>query len=111
VPEDEGFVAVVPLLHRVRGLALAQRGEFIAARAALESSLVAARLRRARHDVALTIDALVRVCALDGSPVHPTLVVERDDLFNRLGIVAPPAPPLPGPPLVPQPRGLVRAVR
>jgi class 3 adenylate cyclase/tetratricopeptide (TPR) repeat protein len=106
VPESDGLAAAVPLLHRVRGLAYAQRGELIEARAALEASLLAARLRRAGHDVALTIEAMHTVARIDRTSVHPTLIAERDELFARLGIAATAPVPLPATAgMLPQPRG------
>ena len=63
---------------------------------------MAARLRGAGHEVALTIDAMIRLALVGGRAVHPALVVERDELFARLGIVAAAAVPLPGePPVLP----------
>jgi len=49
-----GVPPQIPLVYRVRGAALARAGDPVAAREALELSLLAARSRGAEHEVALT---------------------------------------------------------
>jgi hypothetical protein len=83
----------------------AQHGDYEASRAALEASLGVARGRNARQDIALGLDALVRIAQHDGTPYDAACAVERDRLFAQLGIVSPPLVPLPGDDLsIPEPR-------
>jgi hypothetical protein len=90
----------------VRAYAYAQKGEWALCLGALEASLLTARRRNARHDVALTLDAMVRVDAWEGIAPDPLVIAERDQLFGQLGIVAAPMVPLPGEALrIPEPRG------
>jgi hypothetical protein len=84
---------MVALLLRVRGLALAQRGDRRASEDALRRSLELARSTGADHDVAFALDALLRSGGSDGRAI-PEMSKERDDLFDRLGIVAVPDLPL-----------------
>jgi tetratricopeptide (TPR) repeat protein len=101
----DGVAAIEPLLERVRAYAHAQKGDWALCLAALETSLLTARRRNAQHDVALTLDAMVRVDAAEGMPPDPTVVAERDRLFNRLGIVSALVVPLPSEVLrIPEPR-------
>jgi len=94
--QAEGGVAVLtPQLERVRGYALAQLGDGDAAREALEHSLSAARARGADYDVALTLQALLRLHAIDGGPVPEGAVEESGAILERLGVIAVPAVPLP----------------
>ena len=75
-----------PLLHRVRGLALASVGRVAEARASLEHSLQAGRAHGSRHEVAWTLDALDWVAGLDGGSLVPELADERRALVELLGI-------------------------
>jgi tetratricopeptide (TPR) repeat protein len=99
----EGIFVLVPTLHRIRGLALVQLGRLDEARFALEGSLAHARLESADYEVALALDSLVRLGALDGGTPQ-TVERERDRIFRRLGIVASVDVPLP-------PRSRERAAR
>ena len=83
--------SVAPLLHRVRGLALAEQRRRRAAVDALHESLLAARRLDARNEVALTLDALVELQRRLEAEVDAALVRERDALIHRLGIVTQPA--------------------
>jgi class 3 adenylate cyclase/tetratricopeptide (TPR) repeat protein len=87
-----GSGAQLPLLHRVRGLALAQLGDLGRSRAALVESLRIARSRDALHEVAWTLDALIQTTAGDA---EPDWVRERDALVERLGMVHVTRAPLP----------------
>jgi tetratricopeptide (TPR) repeat protein len=105
VQSADGVAAVVPLLERVRAYAYAQQGDWALALGSLEASLLTARRRNARHDVALTLDAMVRIDAWEGMPPDPVVAAERDQLFAQLGIVSAPVVPLPGEALrIPEPR-------
>jgi class 3 adenylate cyclase/tetratricopeptide (TPR) repeat protein len=85
-----------PLLHRVRGYALAQVGMPGAAAEALRASADAAREQEARFELALTLDALL--CLEDeDSPLHAARRRERDEIVARLDIVALPLAPLSAP--------------
>ena len=78
-----------PWLQRVTGIALARLGQTAAARDALTSSLVMARERGAKYDVAATIDALEGLGLAD-----PDAVRERDEIMAQLKIDRMPAPAL-----------------
>ena len=78
-----------PLLHRVRGLALAQRGDLVGAGHAFEASLREADARGSDYDVAVTLHALD---ALPGG--GPPRVREVARRLAQLGVVALPAPPV-----------------
>jgi class 3 adenylate cyclase/tetratricopeptide (TPR) repeat protein len=98
-----GAAVIVAALHRHRGWAFAQTGDFAAAREALGESLETARsggenygLISNDYEVALTLDALARVERLAGNEVGG-LEAERDAITARLGVVRLPQPPiLPG---------------
>ena len=77
-------------------------GDLEGAGTALDESLRLARLedenfgiRSADYETALTLDALVRLRSLTGEPADE-LEAERDGIFERLGVVKVPEPPLPG---------------
>ncbi|MDQ1466732.1 MAG: hypothetical protein QOH10_1147 [Actinomycetota bacterium] len=80
-----GVSVTTPALERVRGYALAQLNDWAAARAAFEASLEAARARDADYEVALTLDALARLGALQGEDVA-ALETESRTMFERLGV-------------------------
>ena len=54
-----GVVMQLPLLHRVRGVALARHGDLESARESLLHSLGASRTRNADYDTALTLNMLI----------------------------------------------------
>lgn len=93
--EESGTGGVVrAMLHRVRGYALAQSGDLDAAEAAVESSTRIARAGDEPYELALSLDALVRLAGrrgADGSGASD----ERESIFERLGVVARPYVPLP----------------
>jgi len=78
----------LPLLERVRGLALVQARRPDEGRERLEASLAAGRENASDFEVALTLRAL----ALTG---RPECGGEADDVLRRLGVVDVPRPPLP----------------
>lgn len=80
-------VEIVPRLQRVRGSALEALGDVDDALRAYEESLVAARARKARNEIALTLDALVGLLTRRGDAVAPEVLDERDALVQRLGLV------------------------
>lgn len=79
-----------PLLHRVRGFALAQRGDRAGAGHAFEAALREAQERASTYELALTLDALA---ALNHGQWSADLR-RRHALFAGLGVVAPPPAPL-----------------
>jgi class 3 adenylate cyclase/tetratricopeptide (TPR) repeat protein len=82
----------VPMLERVTGYALLRAGDVTGACKAFEESLRAARERRAQYQVALTLDALVRLDRLRGSNTE-AVATERDSILAELAVVElPPAP-------------------
>ena len=89
----------LPLLHRVRGFALAQLGDGEGAAHALHASLEEAEARANAYELAVTLDALE---ALGGAPAGSA--ARRAALLEQLDVEA-----LPAPPLSPASRGLPRA--
>ena len=96
-----GVSVIAANLHRLRGWAYIQSGRVLEARAALEESLRLARLedenlgiKSADYEIALTLDALVRLGELTGQRTDE-LAAERDEILDGLGVVNVPEPPLP----------------
>jgi class 3 adenylate cyclase/tetratricopeptide (TPR) repeat protein len=94
-----GASGIVAALHRHRGWAHAQLRDPEASRAAFAASLEAARepgenygLVSNEYEVALTLDALVRLERHAGDDVAG-LEAERDEILARLGVVRLPVPP------------------
>jgi tetratricopeptide (TPR) repeat protein len=83
-----GMRPQLPMLQRIRGLGLARLGDFAGARAALEVSLRGARERRARHEVAWTLLAILDVCRAQGEALDADVQAEQSSLFEQLGIVS-----------------------
>ena len=81
--------AVEPMLERVRGYALAQLGRRDEAREAFEASLTRARGRGGgiQFDVALALDALIRLAVATGEQVPAAFEAERAELLELLGVV------------------------
>ena len=85
-----------PLLQRVRGYALLQSGDVVAAREAFEASIESGRARDADYEVALTMVALARLAALEGDAATAArLETESSTLLERLGVLSLPEVPLP----------------
>ena len=78
-----------PLLHRVRGFALAQRGDADGALHAFHASLRDAEERANLYEIAITLDALL---ALGGAPAGSA--ARRAALLEQLGVEALPDPPV-----------------
>ncbi|HZO62235.1 MAG TPA: tetratricopeptide repeat protein [Gaiellaceae bacterium] len=87
----DGIFVLVPTLLRVRGRALMQLGRTAEAQEALSRSLDQARLDSADYDAGLALDSLAALRRLGGGPADE-LERERDEIFARLGVVAPPRP-------------------
>ena len=75
-----------PMLHRIRGYALAQLGDVAAARAELEVSLEVARARNARYEIALALDGVARISEHTNSGDAASRA-EADELFRTLGVI------------------------
>lgn len=97
--ESNGIARVVPLLERLQGHALLQRGDLWGARDALEASLASGRQQRNLFEAALTMLSLIEVDRLEG--VEPTLemVNESRTLLANLKVRAVPPVPLPSAPV------------
>jgi class 3 adenylate cyclase/tetratricopeptide (TPR) repeat protein len=83
-----------PVVNRIRGYALAQRGEADQARAIFEANVATARERAARYEEALSLDALIRFDGHLDRPADTSAATARDILFGQLGLVAVPEFPL-----------------
>ena len=83
-----------PLLERVRGIALAQCGEYAEATSCLEAALRVARSRKADYEVALTLRGLAHIAALAGRSLAEA-DREAGEIFERLDVIALPNVPLP----------------
>jgi tetratricopeptide (TPR) repeat protein len=88
----EGVFLLVPFLLRLRGWALLTTGRADEARATLDESLARAREKDADYEVALTLDVVAALRRHSGEATGG-LEVERDAIFHRLGVVAPPVLP------------------
>jgi class 3 adenylate cyclase/tetratricopeptide (TPR) repeat protein len=86
----DGVAVQTPMLHRIKGGALLRTGFPGEARAALEESLRSAHARQARYEVAMTLDALIAMDLAEGREPDRAHVEERDQIFEGLGVVAPP---------------------
>lgn len=84
--------SVLPLLHRLRGYALAQARDCDGAVTAFESSRAAAAAAGAAYDEALAIDALAAV--VPGGAVSPAEVADARARLAQLGVVQLLRPPL-----------------
>lgn len=80
-------------IHRIRGWALAQFGKQDEAEESFATSLQLARSAGADYEIGLTLDALVRT-ARSEEP-RPEHLEEKEQIFQRLGIVSEPEVPLP----------------
>jgi class 3 adenylate cyclase/tetratricopeptide (TPR) repeat protein len=94
VKAEGGVSVLTPHLERVRGYALTQLGELREAREAFERSLSSARTLGADHEIALTLQASIRLGDLDGEPAPPRALEESGAILDRLGVIAVPAVPL-----------------
>jgi tetratricopeptide (TPR) repeat protein len=85
-----GVAPQAPLLHRVRGVALARLGERAAAEATLRESLAAGRSRNVDYEVAQTLTAMTSLGFADGERERPDLVDEVGRITAALGLVSMP---------------------
>ena len=92
---SNGVTRVVPLLERLQGHALIRQGDLWGARDALESSLAAARERRALFEVTLSLLSLIELDRLEGIEPPLDVVTESRSLLGSLKVRAVPAVPLP----------------
>jgi len=84
---------LVPQLERIRGAALARKGDFVGARGAFDASLAAGRERHKHFEVALTLLSLIQLHRLERVEPPAEIVEESRSLLARLRVrVAPPAP-------------------
>ena len=83
-----------PAVNRIRGYALAQRGDTDEARALFEANVRTARERATPYEEALSLDALIRFDGHLDRPADTTATNARDALFGQLGLVAVPEFPL-----------------
>jgi tetratricopeptide (TPR) repeat protein len=82
-----GMGAQMAMLWRLKGYALAQRGDVSAARAALDQSLQIARTREADFELALTLRAMADVSRLAGDREVDAYDAESRSILDRLGVV------------------------
>jgi class 3 adenylate cyclase/tetratricopeptide (TPR) repeat protein len=79
--------AAQSILERVRGYALEQMGRSDDARAAFDASLMLARARGGmQFDVALALDAIIRLSEIGGGPAPAGFEEERAELLEHLGV-------------------------
>jgi class 3 adenylate cyclase/tetratricopeptide (TPR) repeat protein len=97
----DGVSVLEAMLHRLRGWALLQTGDVVAARASFDTSLEIARLeggnlgmRNVDYEIALALDALVQLRELAGEPAEE-LEHERDTILAKLDVRDVRRPPLP----------------
>jgi predicted ATPase/class 3 adenylate cyclase len=82
---EQGVSPEIPLLERVRAVALARLQDPVNGRSALDTSLSAARTRQADYDVALALHALVTTESLTGPDDDLDAArLERDEILRRL---------------------------
>jgi class 3 adenylate cyclase/tetratricopeptide (TPR) repeat protein len=94
VSSSKGAAKLVPLLKRVRGLALLQHGDVAGAREELGASLAAARTRRDPFDVTLTLLASIEVARAEGVEPAAQMVEESRSLLARMKVRSVPSMPL-----------------
>jgi class 3 adenylate cyclase/tetratricopeptide (TPR) repeat protein len=88
----KGAAKAIPLLERVRGLALLRRGDRHGARQALEAALAAARTRRDLFEVMLALNASIELSRCEGVEPAAGLVAESEALAATLKIRGIPTP-------------------
>jgi tetratricopeptide (TPR) repeat protein len=85
-----GVPAQIPLLQRVRGVALGKTGDRQAAQQALDHSLVAARARGAEYEVALSSLVMAEVQIEASAADREELRRGAEATLAKLGVVSPP---------------------
>jgi class 3 adenylate cyclase/tetratricopeptide (TPR) repeat protein len=88
-----GVPALLCLVHRLHGYALAQAGDVREARAEIERSIEVARAANIRYEIALSLEALARLT--DDEARADAAREESQAIFDRLGVVSTPNVPLP----------------
>jgi tetratricopeptide (TPR) repeat protein len=83
-----GVAPQAPLLHRIRGIALALQGERDAGEAALRESLAAARSRDVAYEVAQTALAMAELGFDEGERDADALRSEGAAIADGLGVIA-----------------------
>jgi tetratricopeptide (TPR) repeat protein len=83
---SDGVPPQVPLLYRITGVVLYTRGDFDAARSALEASLRAARARHADFEVALTLKTQADVERGSGQGDGTELSAQSEAILATLGV-------------------------
>ena len=91
--ETGGGSTILPLLHRVRGYALLQLGDYDGAEQCLDESLRIAREGESSYEIALSLQAFARLRERAGADAKPE-EVEAAELFQALGVVATPEVPV-----------------
>jgi class 3 adenylate cyclase/predicted ATPase len=90
-----GLVVATAMLHRVRGYAYMQSGDFVLAEDALLESLRLAREAKADYELGLTLEAWARYCLEMGTASDARdAEAESWAIFERLGIIATAAVPI-----------------
>ena len=92
--EHVPVVSVIDLVDRLHGYARCRAGDPEAGRALVEASIAASRRRDATYDVALGLEALVRIEQVEGRPGVAARQQTLAELFAGLGVVATPPVPL-----------------
>ena len=85
-----GVPPQMPLLHRVRGVALAREGDALGAAEALGLSLEAARLLKADYEAALTMGVMAALGLEDHEHGPDELARESARILEALGVVSVP---------------------
>jgi class 3 adenylate cyclase/tetratricopeptide (TPR) repeat protein len=85
----------LPMLKRMRAYALLQTGSLDEARAAFQESLETARSRNMDYEIALSLEGILRLTRLEDGFWTEELERERDEIFERLGVVSVVSVPLP----------------
>ena len=93
--EAGGGAGLGPMVHRLRGYALMQTGDLDGASAAIDESVRAARETGESYELALSLEARVRLASLRNTSA-PEAEKESVAILERLGVVARPEIPLPG---------------
>lgn len=88
--EADGSATIKSTAQRIRGCIHASLGQDAEADLALSASLRDARRRGARHEIALTLDAMKAVSTSVGRAWPEDLELERAELFDQLGLRAAP---------------------
>ncbi len=88
--------ALLALVTRLRGYALAQAGQRTESLASIDESERIAREGAVPYELGLTLEAKVRIGSASQGPGGPDVGEEARGLFDRLGVVKTPLVPLPG---------------